>query len=107
MDLDDYNNNIANKIIIYTKVTHNSVKNQITFINCTHRYYCICIIDITDSTKINQQLLADSNKIRNYYSIFLNTMASIINNYNGKVIKNAGDCLIYYFPKTVDIRSLA
>lgn len=76
--------------------------NQITFINCTHRYYCICIIDIIDSTKITQQLLADSNKIRNYYSIFLNTMASIINNYNGKVIKNAGDCLIYYFPKTVD-----
>jgi CheY-like chemotaxis protein len=29
-------------------------------------------------------------------------MASIIKNYNGKVIKNAGDCLIYYFPKTVN-----
>jgi CheY-like chemotaxis protein len=76
--------------------------NQITFINHT-RQYCICIIDIIDSTKITQQLIADSNKIRNYYSIFLNTMASIINNYNGKVIKNAGDCLIYYFPKTVDM----
>ena len=30
-------------------------------------------------------------------------MASIIKQYNGKVIKNAGDCLIYYFPKTVGI----
>jgi CheY-like chemotaxis protein len=29
-------------------------------------------------------------------------MASIIKAHNGKVIKNAGDCLIYYFPKTVD-----
>ena len=29
-------------------------------------------------------------------------MASIIKYNNGKVIKNAGDCLIYYFPKTVD-----
>jgi CheY-like chemotaxis protein len=29
-------------------------------------------------------------------------MASIIRNYNGKVIKNAGDCLIYYFPRTVN-----
>ncbi len=29
-------------------------------------------------------------------------MASIIKDHNGKVIKNAGDCLIYYFPKTVD-----
>ena len=88
---------------INTQYKYDSKANQITFINCTHRYYCICIIDIIDSTKITQQLLADSNKIRNYYSIFLNTMASIINNYNGKVIKNAGDCLIYYFPKTVDI----
>jgi CheY-like chemotaxis protein len=43
-----------------------------------------------------------SEQIRKYYSIFLNTMASIIKNYNGKVIKNAGDCLIYYFPKTVN-----
>jgi CheY-like chemotaxis protein len=29
-------------------------------------------------------------------------MASIIKAHNGKVIKNAGDFLIYYFPKTVD-----
>ena len=73
---------------------------QITFFNYTHGY-CVCIIDIVDSTKITHEL-ASSNKIRNYYSIFLNTMASIIKEHHGKVIKNAGDCLIYYFPKTVD-----
>ncbi len=73
---------------------------QITFINYTHQY-CVCIIDIVDSTKITQEL-ASSEKIRGYYSIFLNSMASIIKHHNGKVIKNAGDCLIYYFPKTVD-----
>lgn len=88
---------------INTQYNYGYKDNQITFINYASQYYCICIIDIIDSTKITQQLLADSNKIRNYYSIFLNTMASIINNYDGKVIKNAGDCLIYYFPKTVDI----
>ncbi len=81
---------------------NNSTSNdeQITFINYT-RKYCICIIDIANSTKITQEL-ASSEKIRSYYSIFLNKMASIIKQYNGKVIKNAGDCLIYYFPKTVD-----
>ena len=74
--------------------------NQITFINYTQQY-CVCIIDIVDSTN-NTQMIASSEKIRQYYSIFLNTMASIIKHNNGKVIKNAGDCLIYYFPKTVD-----
>jgi two-component system, OmpR family, response regulator ChvI len=82
-----------------TTTTDNNHK-QITFFNYTHGY-CVGIIDIVDSTKITQEL-ASSNKIRNYYSIFLNTMASIIKDHNGKVIKNAGDCLIYYFPKTVD-----
>jgi two-component system, OmpR family, response regulator ChvI len=73
---------------------------QITFINYTHQY-CVCIIDIVDSTT-KTQMIASSEKIRQYYSIFLNTMASIIKYNNGKVIKNAGDSLIYYFPKTVD-----
>src|SRR5919199_1514650 len=74
---------------------------QITFINYTHKY-CIAIIDIVNSTKITEKL-PNSEQIRKYYSIFLNTMASIIKQHNGKVIKNAGDCLIYYFPKTVGI----
>ncbi|MER5174577.1 MAG: response regulator [Candidatus Nitrosocosmicus sp.] len=79
----------------------NSNDEQITFINYT-RKYCVCIIDIADSTTITQEL-ASSEKIRSYYSIFLNKMASKIKQHNGKVIKNAGDCLIYYFPKTVDV----
>ena len=74
---------------------------QITFINYTHKY-CIAIIDIVNSTNITENL-PNSEQIRKYYSTFLNTMASIIKQYNGKVIKNAGDCLIYYFPKTVGI----
>jgi len=73
---------------------------QVTFINYTHRY-CVCVIDIVDSTKTTSRING-SEKIRDFYSIFLNTMASIIKTHNGKVIKNAGDCLIYYFPKTVD-----
>jgi two-component system response regulator ChvI len=73
---------------------------QITFINYTHRY-CVCVIDIVESTKTTSKI-EGSEKIREFYSIFLNTMASIIKAHNGKVIKNAGDCLIYYFPKTVD-----
>ncbi len=85
---------------VYSKSSQYSKDDQITFINYTYSY-CICIIDIVNSTKITQEI-ASSEKIRSYYSIFLNTMASIIKHHNGKVIKNAGDCIFYYFPKTVD-----
>ncbi len=78
---------------------------QITFINYTHSY-CVCIIDIVSSTE-NTSGIIGSEQIRKYYSIFLNTMASIIKKYNGKVIKNAGDCLIYYFPKTVNFTNVS
>jgi two-component system, OmpR family, response regulator ChvI len=78
----------------------NSYDEQVTFINYTHRY-CVCIIDIVDST-MNTREIIGSEKIRGYYSIFLNTMATIIKDHNGKVIKNSGDNLLYYFPKTVD-----
>ena len=78
----------------------NPYDKQVTFINYTHRY-CVCIIDIVDST-MNTREIIGSEKIRGYYSIFLNTMATIIKDHNGKVIKNSGDNLLYYFPKTVD-----
>jgi CheY-like chemotaxis protein len=75
-------------------------KAQIKFIDCTQQY-CIGIIDIVDSTNQTSKI-SSPPKLRKYYSIFLNTMSSVINNYNGKVIKNIGDGLFFYFPKTCD-----
>jgi two-component system, OmpR family, response regulator ChvI len=63
--------------------------------------YCVCFVDMVDSTKITAQI-ADAGKIRKYYSIFINTMAVIARDFDAKIIKNTGDCLIYYFPKTSD-----
>ena len=74
--------------------------NQITFINCTHRY-CVCFVDIIDSTN-NTNDMTHSDQIQQYYSIFLNSMSNIIRAHNGKVIKNSGDGLLYYFPRTVN-----
>ena len=73
---------------------------QITFINCTYKY-CICFVDIVDSTKNTNEMLR-SDMIQRYYSIFLNTMSDIIRTHNGRVIKNSGDGLLYYFPRTVN-----
>ena len=63
--------------------------------------YCVCFVDMVDSTKITAQI-SDARKIRKYYSIFINTMAAIARNFDAKIIKNTGDCLTYYFPKTSD-----
>lgn len=74
--------------------------NQITFVNFSNNY-CVCMIDIIDSTSNTYDIL-ESKKIKQYYSVFLNTMTSIIIRHGGKVIKNAGDNLLYYFPSTMN-----
>jgi len=58
--------------------------------------YCIGYVDMVNSTKISASL--SKYKLSMYYETFLNSMAKIIAKFNGKVIKNIGDCLLYYFP---------
>jgi CheY-like chemotaxis protein/class 3 adenylate cyclase len=65
-------------------------------INC-----CICFVDLVNSTKVTAEI-PDRQKIGRYYSIFINTMAILARNYNAKIVKNAGDALIFYFPETSD-----
>jgi CheY-like chemotaxis protein len=38
--------------------------------------------------------------IRRYYSTFINSISNDIKSFSGKIIKNIGDCLLFYFPKT-------
>lgn len=64
----------------------NSNFEQVILVNCAHNY-CVCFIDIVDSTK-NTCDITGSDKIQGYYSIFLNTMSSIIKKHHGRVIKN-------------------
>ncbi|HYZ50074.1 MAG TPA: hypothetical protein VE593_04240, partial [Nitrososphaeraceae archaeon] len=61
--------------------------------------YCYCFIDLKDLIE-NSQIIKHPDKIKRYYSIFINTMAGIARNFNAKIIKNTGTCIIYYFPKT-------
>lgn len=67
----------------------------------TYNSYCVGIVDIVDSTRITA--LLTKPKMCQYYSVFLNSMAVIIKKYGGIVIKNIGDSLLYYFPKTTDM----
>ena len=54
------------------------------------------IVDMVDSTKICAKL--GPTKASKYYQVFINSMSKIISQYGGVVIKNIGDCLLYYFP---------
>ena len=60
--------------------------------------YCIGCVDMVNSTKISAEL--GNRKISRYYQIFLNSMSKIMGEYGGMVIKNVGDCLMYYFPSS-------
>jgi two-component system response regulator ChvI len=64
--------------------------------------YCYCFVDLKDLIE-NSHMIKHPDKIKRYYSIFINTMAGIARNFDAKIIKNTGTCLIYYFPKTSEI----
>jgi two-component system, OmpR family, response regulator ChvI len=68
--------------------------------------YCVCFVSMMDSTETTFTL-SNPDKIRRYYSIFINTMAAIARNFDAKIIKNTGTSSIHYFPKTSNPRNLA
>ena len=61
--------------------------------------YCVFFVDMVNSTKITAEI-SDAEKVRKYFSIYLNTMASVLRRNNARIIKNVGDSLISYFPNT-------
>ena len=75
----------------------NVIDTEILFSGRRERY-CICYIDMMNSTQTASAL--NDLQLSKYYGIFLNSMATIAKNFGATIIKNAGDCLIYYFPST-------
>jgi two-component system, OmpR family, response regulator ChvI len=73
---------------------------EISFLDRSQNY-CVCFVDMVNSTRIAAEL-SGPRKIGQYYSIFINTMAVLAKNYGAKIVKNAGDALIFYFPETSD-----
>ena len=60
--------------------------------------YCVGIVDMVNSTKISAMI--GPAKASRYYQVFLNSMSRILGRFGGYVIKNVGDCLVYYFPES-------
>jgi two-component system response regulator ChvI len=78
----------------------NGLTEEISF-STQSQNFCVCFVDMVDSTKITAEA-TNKEKVRKYYSIFINTMAALARDFDATVIKNTGDSLIYYFPKTAD-----
>jgi class 3 adenylate cyclase len=58
------------------------------------------IIDIVGSTNISVSL--SGKKMEDFYGIFINDISSIIKKFDGIVVKNIGDSLLFYFPDTLE-----
>ena len=86
-----------NKTSSALKFLGKKIENIISFVG-NPQSYCIGMVDMVDSTKITSGISHD--KVCSLYAIFLNSMAMLVGQFEGKVIKNIGDSLLFYFPKT-------
>lgn len=86
------------------RVEQRSSEPEVSFSNYSENY-CVSLVDIVGSTSIVSNI-QNSEKIRMFYSIFINAMASILKKYNGKIIKTLGDGVISYFPQTSDTSNI-
>ena len=96
--------NIVDKIDSLKLKNYNN-EDEITF-NPHSRSYCMSIVRIVNYRQ-NADELKNPFELRTYYSIFFNTMASIILHHGGKVIKNIEDGLLFYFPQTVSFSKVS
>ena len=64
----------------------------------TYKNCCVGWVDIVESTKITSRL--SKSKVSPFYCLFLNQMSTIVRESGGVVVKNVGDSLLFYFPKT-------
>ena len=67
--------------------------------------YCVSIVDIVESTSL-VSAIQSPDKIRTFYSTFINVMASTLKEYNGRIIKTVGDGIISYFPTTKEMTNI-
>ena len=56
---------------------------EIYFADQSNGYYCVCFVDMVNSTEVTARI-ADGNKIKKYYEIFLNAMATLAKNFGAK-----------------------
>lgn len=101
---------LTNRLDSYSKNSYHTVPEQngssdIPF-ESNSENFCVSLIDIVGSTRIVSTIDSSKN-IRNFYGIFLNSVANILKKYHAKIIKTVGDGIISYFPETKDTSDLS
>jgi len=85
--------------LLEIKDKENVIKQQenilLQFSNYSEKH-CVCLVDIINSTKITSNL--SDKQTSDFYKIFLNSIATIVQKFDGVVVKNIGDALLFYFP---------
>lgn len=66
-----------------------------------HSSLVVGMLDIVRSTEITMPLSGES--IDDFYTIFLQETAAILQHNNARIIKNIGDGILFYFPETVSV----
>jgi CheY-like chemotaxis protein/class 3 adenylate cyclase len=66
--------------------------------------YCVSFIDIIGSSQITSKLKT-SRKLKSFYTVFINEIADIVKNYEGKILKTVGDGVIFFFPLTRNVEN--
>ena len=61
---------------------------------------CVCLVDVVGSTNLVSQI--PESKTSFFYSTFLNEMANVVDNNNGKIVKSIGDALLFYFEDSAE-----
>lgn len=85
-----------NKTSSALKILGKKIGGIISFVG-SPQSYCIGMVDMVNSTKITSGI--SHKKVCSLYTIFLNSMAQVVEQFEGKIIKNIGDSLLFYFPK--------
>ncbi|WP_420545466.1 cache domain-containing protein [Nitrosopumilus sp.] len=57
---------------------------------------CVCLVDIVGSILIKEKMSEEESK--KYYSVFIESVAEIVEQYNGIAVKAVDDSLLFYFP---------
>jgi len=79
-----------------------SIKKQenVLFFSKQPKHCTVGIIDIVGSTNITVNL--SEEKVDDFYGIFINDISNIIKKFEGIVVKNIGDSLLFYFPDILE-----
>jgi len=93
LESEDYIQSIVSK-----DSTTPSISDYLVAFSGVSKSYCVGMVDMENSTKIAATL--GNAKIAKYYQIFLNSMSKIASRFGGFVVKNIGDCLLFYFPES-------